>query len=89
MKIEQIIEGPNSAALHRANASIRIANEKYKEFVGRVQELLTHHKEVAAEDGTSVNGIELSDDLEHLLQDEDALDTDRRMSNRAFSGKEG
>jgi len=63
MKIDQITEDRVSAALHTANA-------KHAQCIERLFELLKHHKAQAAEQGTSVNGIELAEDLEAFIEEE-------------------
>jgi hypothetical protein len=61
MKIEQITEGKDSAALHVANAKRAVCLTK-------LEELLRYHKNIAAEEGTAVNGIDLADDLESFIE---------------------
>ena len=81
MKIEQIIEGADSAALHRANANIRVANELYSGAIKKLGELLAYHKEMAEEEGVAVNGIELAEDLEAFIAHEIEYSAEKRKGN--------
>ena len=63
MKYNEITEDRVSAALHTANA-------KHAACIEKLFELLKYHKNVAAEEGTSVNGIELAEDLEAFIEEE-------------------
>ncbi len=81
MKIEQIVEGKDSAALHRANANIRVANELYSGCIKKLQELLSYHQAIAAEDDVAVNGIELAEDLEAFIAHEIEYSAEKRKGN--------
>ena len=63
MKIDQITEDKVSAALH-------VANARHGQTLDRLRELLDMHIHRAAREGTSVNGIELSADLESFIETE-------------------
>ena len=78
---ESLEEGKDSAALHRANANIRIANELYSGAIKKLQELLQYHKEISAEEGTAVNGIELAEDLEAFIAHEVEYSAEKRKGN--------
>ena len=41
---------------------------KYKKCIKDLEELLRYHRNSAAEEGTSVNGIDLADDLESFIE---------------------
>ncbi len=73
MKIEQITEGKDSAALHTVNAR----------FAALHRDLVNIVTDAQAQD--MLHPIELLQKLEELVG---TYDVDRRMSNRAFSGME-
>jgi hypothetical protein len=78
---EALAEGADSAALHRANANIRVANELYSGAIKKLQELLAYHKEISAEEGVAVNGIELAEDLEAFIANEVEYAANKRKGN--------
>jgi hypothetical protein len=93
-RLESINEGKDSAALHTVNA-------KFANLLDRLNELLEMHKHRAAREGTAVNGIELSADLESFIETErynrgsnesigeDRYDDDKQFGAYTNTDKEG
>lgn len=55
--------------IEEENFGTRSMKSHRQDGLAKVRELLNYHKSIAAEEGTSVNGIELAEDLEALLDD--------------------